>query len=135
MHAYEPVALLAGRMLLSVIFLISGVGKLADPSGTMREIEGAGLPLPALAYAVALVCEIGGGIAVLVGFRARLAAAVLTVYTLAAALGFHTHFADPNQMIHFMKNVSIAGGFLLLVAHGAGRWSLDARLGQRTRRA
>ena len=131
MHAYEPVALLAGRILLSAIFLMSGLGKLADPSGTIQGIADAGLPLPALAYAVALVCEIGGGFAVLVGFHARVAAAVLAVFSLAAALSFHTQFADPNQMIHFMKNVAIAGGLLQVAAFGGGRFSLD---GWRARR-
>jgi putative oxidoreductase len=135
MPAYEPYSLLAGRILLSVIYIFSGIGKLADPSGTIQEIADAALPLPAVAYAIAVVCEIVGGLNVLVGFHARFAASVLTLYTLAAALMFHTHFADPDQMIHFLKNLAIAGGFLCLATSGAGAFSLDAgATGRRLRR-
>jgi putative oxidoreductase len=126
MIAAESYAAAAGRVLLSAIFLMSGFGKLADRTGTIQYIESAGLPLPSIAYLVALVCEIGGGLAILVGFKARLAAAVMCLFTLAAALGFHSNFADPNMVIHFMKNVAMAGGFLMIVAFGAGPLSVDS---------
>ncbi|HTI85424.1 MAG TPA: DoxX family protein [Alphaproteobacteria bacterium] len=126
MPAYQSYSLLVGRILLSVIFIVSGVGKLADPSGTIQDIASTALPLPTVAYAGAVVVEIVGSLNILAGFRTRFSAAVLTVYTLAAALMFHNHFADPDQMIHFMKNVAMAGGFLCLVASGPGTLSLDA---------
>jgi putative oxidoreductase len=125
MTAAESYAAAAGRVLLSAIFLMSGFGKLADRTGTIQYIEAAGLPLPSIAYLVALVCEIGGGLAILVGFKARIAAAIMCLFTLAAAIGFHSNFADPDMVIHFMKNVAMAGGFLMIVAFGAGPLSVD----------
>lgn len=95
-----------GRLLLSGIFLTSGFGKLADPSGTIGYIASAGLPLPSAAYVVALVVEIGVGILLVIGYRARWMALVLAAFTLASAVGFHANFADQNQMIHFMATVS-----------------------------
>lgn len=127
MTAVESYTALAGRALLSLIYLISGWGKLTDRTGTIQYIESAGLPLASLAYLVALICELGGGLAVLVGFKARFASAVLSAFTIAAAIGFHSNFADPNMTIHFMKNLAIAGGFLMIVAFGPGALSLDAR--------
>jgi putative oxidoreductase len=76
------------------------------------------------------VVELGGGILLVLGYQARLAALVLAVFTLASALGFHTNFADQNQMIHFMKNLAMTGGFLQIVAFGAGAFSLDGRAGR-----
>ena len=119
-----------GRLLLAAIFLSSGFEKLADPSGTIGYIAAANLPLPSVGYAVALLVEIGGSILLILGYRARLTALVLAVFTLASALGFHTDFGDQNQMIHFMKNIAITGGFLQVVAFGAGPFSLDGRAGR-----
>ncbi|MCA1440880.1 DoxX family protein [Ensifer sp. IC4062] len=119
-----------GRLLLAAIFLSSGFEKLADPAGTIEYIRAANLPLSTVAYAVALVVELGGGILLVLGYQARLAALALAVFTLASALGFHTNFADQNQMIHFMKNLAITGGFLQVVALGAGAFSLDRRAGR-----
>ena len=130
--ACQSYAAVGGRILLSVMFLLSGFGKLADRTGTIQYIESAGLPLPSLAYLVSLVCEIGGGLAILVGFKARWAAAVLFVFTLAAGLSFHAHFNDQDQTIHFLKNLAIAGGFLYVVAFGTGCFSLDAWLAKKS---
>jgi putative oxidoreductase len=116
-----------GRLFLSILFLSSGLSKLGSAAGTMAYIASAGLPLPGMAYALTVVVEIGGGLLLLVGFQARLAAAVLAFFTLAAAIFFHRDFADQNQMIHFLKNVAITGGLLQVAAWGAGRWSFDAR--------
>jgi putative oxidoreductase len=80
-----------------------------------------------LAYVIALVVEIGGGLLLLIGYRARLAAAALALFTVAAAIFFHGNFADQNQMIHFIKNLAIAGGLLQVVATGASALSLDGR--------
>jgi putative oxidoreductase len=119
---------LAGRILLAAIFILSGAGKLADPGGTIGYIGAAGLPLAPVAYAGAVAAELGGGLALVLGFRTRIAAAVLALFSLAAAFSFHSNFADQNQLIHFLKNVAMAGGLLQVVAFGGGRFSLDWRL-------
>ncbi|OAH44689.1 LysR family transcriptional regulator [Sphingobium yanoikuyae] len=116
-----------GRLLIAILFLLSGLGKLARPTFTIGYIASAHLPFPSFAYGVALLVELGGGILLLLGFRARATAAVLAAFTVVAALGFHNNFADPNQMIHFLKNIAIAGGLLQVVAFGAGAFSLDGR--------
>ena len=113
--------------LLSAIFLISVVGKLAAPAGTIGYIAAAGLPLPQVAYALAVAIELLGGLALVAGYQTRTAAAALAVFSIAAAFGFHGNLGDQNQFVHFLKNVAIAGGLLQLVAFGAGRWSVDAR--------
>lgn len=118
-----------GRVFLALLFLLSGLSKLGSAAATTAYIASAGLPLPGVAYVLTVVVEIGGGLLLLVGFQARLAAAVLAVFTLAAAIVFHHNFADQNQMVHFLKNVAITGGLLQVAAWGAGRWSLDARSG------
>ena len=123
----SPYLALLGRLLLAVIFLLSGFGKLTAASGTIAYIESAGLPAPTLAYAVALVVELVGGLLLVVGFQARLAALILALFTVAAAFGFHSNFADQNQTIHFLKNIAIVGGLLQVVAFGAGALSFDAR--------
>jgi len=117
----------AGRVLLAAIFLISGLGKLADPAGTQAYIAAAGLPVPLLAYLAAVVIEVGGGVLLVLGYQTRIVAFVIAGFSLVAALGFHHNFADMNQMIHFLKNVAMAGGLLQVVAFGAGAFSLDAR--------
>lgn len=116
-----------GRLLIAVIFLLSGIGKVFAPGGTQAYIAAAGLPLPLLAFLVAVVVEVGGGVLLVLGYQTRAVAAVLTVFTIAAALGFHNNFAEQNQMIHFLKNIAISGGLLQVVAFGAGGFSLDAR--------
>ena len=75
---------------------------------------------------MALIIELGGGVLLVVGYQARLVAAVLAVFSLATAFAFHANFGDQNQMIHFLKNFAIAGGLLQVVAFGAGRFSVDA---------
>jgi putative oxidoreductase len=115
----------AGRVLIALIFLLSGFGKLASPAMTMQYIGAANLPFPFLAYIVAVAVEIGGGILLIAGFQTRAVAAVVAIFTVAAALGFHSNFADQNQMIHFLKNIAMAGGLLQLVAFGASGLSID----------
>ena len=116
-----------GRLLLAAIFLLSGVGKLGAPAATIGYIAAAGLPLPQLGFAVALIVEIGGGLLMLAGFQTRITAWMLMAFTLVAAVVFHHNFADQNQMIHFLKNLAIAGGLLQVAAFGAGNFSVDAR--------
>jgi len=121
------VAPLIGRLLLAAIFLLSGISKVFAPGPTQAYIESAGLPAPLLAYIVALVVEIGGGILLVIGYQARLAALALALFCVVAAFGFHHNFADQNQMIHFLKNLAIAGGLLQVFAFGPGGFSLDRR--------
>jgi putative oxidoreductase len=120
----EWVALL-GRVLMSAIFIQAGVMKALDPAATMGYFGKLGLPMPGAAYALTLLVEIGAGVLFLVGFRARLMALILAVWCIATAMAAHYHPADMGQMIHFMKNVCMAGGFLQVVAYGAGRFSVD----------
>jgi putative oxidoreductase len=116
---------LVGRFLLAAIFVISGLTKAADPGGTIGYIASAGLPLPQVAFAGAVFVETVGGILLVVGFQTRIVAAVLAIFTLAAAFSFHFDLADQNQFIHFMKNVALAGGMLQVIAFGPGRYSFD----------
>ncbi len=116
-----------GRLLIATIFLLSGASKIAAPAMTIGYIQSAGLPFPTLAFGIAVLVEIGGGIALVLGYRTRLVAAIMALFTIATALAFHNNLADQNQFIHFFKNVAMAGGLLQLVAYGAGRVSLDAR--------
>jgi putative oxidoreductase len=123
----NDVVAVVGRVLIAAIFLLSGLSKLAAPSYTVGYIASAGLPLPWLGYTIAVAVEIGGGLALIIGYQARVAAALLAAFSIAAALAFHNQFADQNQFIHFFKNVAMAGGLLQVVAFGAGRFSLDGR--------
>ena len=116
-----------GRVLISTIFILSGLSKLAAPAMTIGYIQSVGLPLPALAYGISAFIEIVGGVTLLLGYRTRLAAAVLFVFTLATAVFFHNHLSDQNQFIHFFKNIAMAGGLLHVVAFGGGAVSLDGR--------
>jgi len=127
MNSTTPILAAAGRVLLAAIFLISGIGKLADPAGTQAYIAAAGLPAPLLGYIAAVAVEVGGGILLIVGYRTRIVALAIAGFSLVAALAFHNNFADVNQMIHFLKNVAMAGGLLQVAAFGAGSFSLDSR--------
>ena len=123
----NDVAATGGRLLLAAIFLLSGWSKLADPAGTIGYIQSVGLPLPQLGVAVAIAVELIGGALLVVGYRTRLAAAALALFTLATAVFFHSAIGDQNQFIHFFKNVAITGGLLQVIAFGAGRLSLEGR--------
>ncbi|MBY2909957.1 DoxX family protein [Rhizobium leguminosarum] len=116
-----------GRLLLAIVFILSGLGKIASPEATQGYIASAGLPLPLLSYLIAIVMELGGGVLLVFGYRTRIVALALAAFTVSTALVFHNDFADQNQMIHFLKNISIAGGLLQAAAFGAGSLSLDAR--------
>ena len=117
-----------GRLLIGLPFAMSGLGKLAAFGPTTAMIAAVGLPVPPLAYAVAVVIELGGGLLLVAGYQTRLVAIALAVFAIATAVSFHSNFADQNQMIHFLKNVMMAGGLLQIVAFGAGAISLDNRL-------
>ena len=117
---------LLGRVLIGAPFILSGLGKLMAHDATVGYIGSVGLPLPQLAWVIALLVEIGGGAFLISGFRARFVALVMAVFALATAISFHRNFADQNQMIHFLKNVMLAGGLLQIVYFGAGPLSVDA---------
>ena len=117
-----------GRLLLAAIFLISGIGKLVDPTGTIGYISAVGLPLPEAGYAIAVIVEIVGSLLLIAGYQTRIAALALAAFTVVAAVLFHNDFADQNQLIHLLKNLAIAGGLLQLAVFGAGRLSIDARV-------
>ena len=115
-----------GRLLIAIIFVFAGLGKIAAPAATQGYIASTGLPFPLLGYLLAVLVEVGGGLLLLVGYLTRIVAAVLALFTLATAVIFHNNFADQNMMIHFLKNVAMAGGLLQVVAFGAGAFSVDS---------
>ncbi len=117
---------LLGRILIGVPFILSGLSKLAAHEATVGYITSVGLPFAQLGWLIAVVVELGGGALLLSGFRARTVALVLALFTLATAVFFHRNFADQNQMIHFLKNIMIAGGLLQIVYFGAGSRSVAA---------
>src|SRR4051812_20513071 len=123
-----PLSLL-GRLGLSLVFIISGWGKIAGYAATQGYMESKGLPGVLLPLVIAL--ELGGGLAILGGFFTRWIAIAIAVFSVASALLFHADFADPAQAINFWKNIAMAGGFLMLAANGPGAWSLDALLASR----
>jgi putative oxidoreductase len=120
---------LLGRLGLSLIFIISGWGKIAGYAATQQYMESVGVPGALLPLVIAL--ELGGGLAILGGAFTRWVALALAAFSLAAAALFHGNLGDANQAIAFWKNLAMAGGFLMLVANGAGAFSLDAVLARR----
>ncbi len=125
MNTQQNVADLTGRILISAIFLQSGLGKIGGYAGTQGYMEAMGVPGALLPLVIAL--EILAPVAIIVGYRARIAAFLLAGFSVVSALLFHRAAGDATQAIMFMKNIAMAGGFLLLVARGTGDWSLDAR--------
>jgi putative oxidoreductase len=132
MNSWLP---LMGRVLLVVIYLWSGFHKIADPAGTMGYMAAAGMPATKLFLVLAILAELGGGTSVVLGYKTRWGAAALVLFLIPATLIFHRDFGNPIQMIMFLKNVSMLGGLLVLLANGPGRWSLDARNAQRPGRS
>jgi putative oxidoreductase len=117
---------LAGRILLAMLFLLSGLGKIGSYAATAGYMSSVGVPSAVLPLVIAT--EVGGAISIIVGWKTRVTALLLAGFTLLTAFIFHNNFADQIQMVMFLKNVSIAGAFLLLVANGAGPLSIDRRL-------
>ena len=117
----------AGRLLIGLPFAMSGFSKLAAVGPTTDAIRAAGLPLPSLALAVSVAVELGGGLLLVAGYQARIVATALALFSLTTAVSFHSNFADQNQMIHFLKNLMMAGGLLQIVAFGAAALSIDNR--------
>jgi putative oxidoreductase len=123
-------AALLGRMLLALLFVISGFGKIPGFQGTVGNIASKGLPMPQVLAALAVLIELGGGIAIALGWKTRWVAAAMILFMIVITPIFHNFWAAPldqviNQQTNFMKNVSILGGFLILFAFGPGRYSID----------
>lgn len=134
MAIIEKFGPLLGRILLALLFIPAGYNKIGSFSGTAGYIASKGLPLPEVGAVIAIVVELGVGIALLVGFKARYAALVLALFTLAASVFFHNFWAMPAeqvmmQQLMFMKNLAVVGGLLFVAAFGAGPFSLDSRKG------
>lgn len=121
--ALNDAAKLIGRILLSLMFILAGWSKVTGYAGTQGYMASAGVPGALLP--VVILVELGCGLLVLVGYQTRLAALALAGFTLAATVLFHMNWAQPMQQLIFMKNLSVAGGFLVLFAAGAGRFSVD----------
>jgi len=127
-NAAQDALALVGRILIATLFIPAGFGKLMGFAGTVGYITKAtGLPLPEVGAAIAIIVELGLGIALLVGFKTRWTALIMAVFTVATALFFHKFWVDATQNIQFFKNMSIAGGLLAFAAFGPGRFSIDKR--------
>jgi len=134
MSPLQSTTVLVGRILLGLIFVLSGLAKISGFDGTAGFIASKGLPLPQLVAALTIVVELGGGLALMAGLYTRQAVVALAAFSLLAGIIFHNFWAVPQaeqmaQQINFMKNLAIAGGMLVLAAFGPGRLSLDARRG------
>lgn len=132
MNALQNPLALIGRILLAILFVPAGFGKIAGFAGTVGYATAMGMPLPQVGVAVALVVELFGGLALLLGYRTRIVALALAVFTLVASYFFHAYWAVPAeqqmmQQLLFFKNIAIIGGLLAFAAFGAGAFSLDAR--------
>lgn len=125
----KSLAALAARILLSILFILSGFGKITAIAATQGYMASAGLP-GVLVWPTILV-ELGGGLAILFGLQTRAVAVLLAGFSVLAALLFHFHPADQMQMVNFLKNLGLAGGFLLLAIQGAGALSLDSLISRR----
>ncbi|MFG0765222.1 DoxX family protein [Aeromonas media] len=128
MDKMKDVALLAGRILLALMFVMAGWGKIGGFAGTQGYMEAMGVP--GFMLPLVILLELGGGLAIMLGLFTRSLSVLLAGFTLMAAFIFHYQPAEQMQMLMFMKNLSVAGGFLALAAAGPGAFSLDARLGK-----
>ncbi|HFK2920947.1 DoxX family protein [Stenotrophomonas beteli] len=124
-HSSHSLAYLLARLLLMALFLVSGVGKLGNLAGTQGYMETMGVP--GILLWPTIIFEIGSGLCILLGFQTRLVAIVLAGFSLVTAFVFHHNLGDATQQIMFLKNLGLAGGFLLLACTGAGRYSIDGR--------
>ena len=131
-NAAQDTLALIGRILIAYLFIPAGIGKLMGFAGTVGYINSVGLPLPEVGAVIAIVVELGLGIALLLGFKTRIVAIAMAVFTVATALFFHKFWAAPDAMkmmqtINFNKNIAIAGGLLVIAAFGPGRLSIDKK--------
>jgi putative oxidoreductase len=127
MNTIQTLSAPLGRLLLSLIFIISGLGKISAYAGTQAYMDSMGVPGVLLPLVIAL--EVLGGLAIVLGWQTRVVAFLLAGFCLLSAVLFHGNLGEQGEQIQFLKNLGLAGGFLVLVAHGAGAWSLDNRRG------
>ena len=127
LEQHNDLTALVARLFMASLFVLYGYFKLTGFAGTTAYMTRMGLPLPAVAAVIAVVVELGGGLLILLGYQTRLVALICAIYVLIAALIAHRNFGDANQMSHFFKNMAIVGGFLALVASGAGSYSIEGR--------
>jgi len=125
MKTFQDLAAPAGRILLALMFLIAGINKISGYAGMQGYMESMGVPGALLPLVIAL--EVLGGITLMLGWHTRVTAFLLAGFTLLATLIFHSNLGDQTQMLFFLKNLSVAGGLLMVVSHGAGPYSIDNR--------
>lgn len=129
----QNLAALVGRILLAAIFVLSGLNKLGDFAGTAAMMSSVGLPMSELLLVATILIEVVGGLMVVIGWQARYAATALFLFMIPVTIVFHNPWAAVDgaaaqqQMIHFLKNLAIAGGLLNLIAFGPGAYSLEGR--------
>ena len=119
MHIVE----LIGRILLSTLFLIEGIGKISMQEDVMMYMENYGIP--GILFIPAVILEILFPLLLIVGYKTKLAAFVMALFTFTVAIIFHTDFSDGMQLVFFLKDLAIAGGFMIIIAYGANKFSLD----------
>ena len=125
MNKLQDLSAPIGRIFLAAIFIMSGMGKITNYAGTQGYMDAMGVP--GVMLPLVIILEVLGGIAIVIGFKARFVAFLMAGFSVVSAILFHADFGDQTQLNMFMKNIAIAGGFLLIVAHGAGAYSLDNR--------
>jgi putative oxidoreductase len=118
-----------GRLLIGLMFMMSGISKIMGYDSTIALIKSSALPLPPpMAYVGAIAVEVGCGLLMVLGYQTRIVASIFVLFCFATAIFFHAHFSDPNQTFHFIKNIIMAGGLLQIVANGAGAVSIDNKI-------
>ena len=118
---------LVARIFISLIFLLSGINKIGNYEGTVGWMESIGMP--GILLIPAIILEIVAPMLIMIGYKVKISAALLSVFCVATAIIFHSDFSDQMQLISFMKNIGLAGGFLFIVVNGAKDFSLDKKLG------
>ena len=118
---------LVGRIFISLVFLLSGINKIDNYEGTVGWMESLGMP--GIFLIPTIILEIGAPILIMIGYKVKISAALLSVFCVATAVIFHNDFSNQMQFISFMKNIALAGGFLFLLVNGAKDFSLDKKLG------
>ena len=121
----EKITQFTARIFLGHIFLLAGVSKIGAYEGTQGYMDAMGVP--GMLLPLVILLEVGGGLAIIAGWKTKWASVALAGFSVVSAVIFHNNFADQTQMIMFMKNIAIAGGFMMLAVHGAGAYSFDNR--------
>lgn len=127
-HGFNSLIVLISRIFISILFILAGWAKLTAISGTAGYFGSLGLPLPTVTAVLVGLIEFLGGLAILIGFQTRIAAAIVALFTIGAILVAHMDFSDGLNVMMAQKNLAIAGGLMALTAYGAGRYSVDTKL-------